>query len=143
VRDWTAYVRAHLSLPRLTPEREARIIREVAAQLEDFYRDAIARGATDAGADAFARAQVPDWARMARDVAHADRPHIRPRLDRVADRLETLVATHPQPGALTRTRRRAIVPNVPYIRPGGLFRRVRIWSDVMIRSCKRQCLPVS
>ena len=56
MRDWTAYVRAHLSLPQLTPDREARIIREVAAQLEDFYRDALARGAADAGADAFARA---------------------------------------------------------------------------------------
>ena len=99
MREWTAFVRAHLSLPQLTPEREARIIREVAAQLEDFYRDAVARGATDAEADAFARAQVGDWTRMARDVAHADRPHIRPRVDRVADHLETLAATHPQPGA--------------------------------------------
>ncbi len=99
MRDWTAFVRAHLSLPQLTPDREARIIREVAAQLEDFYRDAIARAATHAEADAFARAQVGDWTRMARDVAHADRPHIRPRIERVADRLETLAAIHPQPGA--------------------------------------------
>jgi hypothetical protein len=65
-----------------------------------FYRDAIARGATDAEADAFAGGQIRDWTRMARDVALADRPHIRPRVDRVADRLETLTATHPQPGAL-------------------------------------------
>ena len=99
MRDWTAYVRAHLSLPQLTPDREARIIREVAAQLEDFYRDALARGAPDEGADAFARAQVRDWTRLARDVEHANRPHIRPRVERVADRLETLAAIHPQSGA--------------------------------------------
>ena len=28
MRDWEQYVRAHLSLPDLTPEREARIRRE-------------------------------------------------------------------------------------------------------------------
>jgi hypothetical protein len=48
MRDWTAFVRSRLSLPDLAPEREARIIRELAAQLEDFYRDARARGASEA-----------------------------------------------------------------------------------------------
>ena len=99
MRDWPAFVRAHLSLPQLTPDREARIIRELAAQLEDFYRDARARGASEAEADAVARAQIDDWARMARDVAHADRRHVRPRLDRVATSLETFAETHPQKGA--------------------------------------------
>ena len=60
MRDWTSFVRTHLSLPQLTPEREARIIREIAAQLEDFYREAIAGGATEAQADAHARAQIRD-----------------------------------------------------------------------------------
>ena len=60
MRDWTAYVRAHLKLPALTPDREAHIIRELAAQLEDFYRDALARGAGEAEADAHARAQIRD-----------------------------------------------------------------------------------
>jgi putative ABC transport system permease protein len=99
VRDWTAFVRAHLSVPQLTAEREARVIRELAAQLEDFYRDALARGATEAEADAVARAQVGDWTRMARDVSHADRRHSRPRLDRVAANLEQIADTHPQRGA--------------------------------------------
>ena len=56
MRDWTAYVRAHLQLPALTPDREAHIIRELAAQLEDFYREARARGASEPEADAHARA---------------------------------------------------------------------------------------
>ena len=30
MRDWTAYVRAHLKLPALTPDREAHIIRDLA-----------------------------------------------------------------------------------------------------------------
>ena len=52
MRDWHAFVRGHLALPDLTPAREARIVRELAAQLEDFYREALAGGASEADADA-------------------------------------------------------------------------------------------
>ncbi|HEU4893788.1 MAG TPA: ABC transporter permease [Vicinamibacterales bacterium] len=93
MRDWTAFVRSRLSLPDLVPEREARIIRELAAQLEDFYRDARARGASEAEADAHARAQVGDWMRMARDVARADHRHARPPIQRFTNRLERLGST--------------------------------------------------
>jgi len=88
MRDWQAFVRAHLSLADLTPEREARIVREIAAQLEDFYRDAIARGATDADADHYARKQLTDWTKMAADVRRADRPHLRPATDRLVSSIE-------------------------------------------------------
>ena len=71
MRDWNAYVRAHLSLPALTPEREAHIVRDLAVQLEDFYRDAVAHGSSHDAADAFARQQIRDWDRLARDVASA------------------------------------------------------------------------
>src|SRR5688572_33443979 len=98
MRDWTAYVRAHLQLPALTRDREAHIIRELAAQLEDFYREALARGAAEPEADAHARAQIRDWDRMARDVADADRRHVRPRTGRFAASIEQLPKT--QPGVL-------------------------------------------
>ncbi len=88
MRDWQAFVRDRLNLPRLAPEREARIIRELAAQLEDFYRDALASGASDEAADAHACAQVRDWERMAQDVWLADRPHARPRIERLAGAIE-------------------------------------------------------
>ena len=88
MRDWQAFVRSRLSLPGLAPERESRIIRELATQLEDFYGEALARGATEVEAAAHAAAQIADWDRMARDVLGADRQHARPRLDRVADRLD-------------------------------------------------------
>ena len=88
MRDWTAFVRARMRLPGLTAEREARIVRELAAQLEDFYRDALARGLSDAAADEHARRQVRDWDRLTQDVWLADRPHARPRLDRLADVIE-------------------------------------------------------
>jgi putative ABC transport system permease protein len=88
MRDWQAFVRARLQLPDLEPDREARIIREVASQLEDFYRDAIARGAGEDEADAHAGSQITDWTRLARDVRRADWPHVRPRVDRLVNALE-------------------------------------------------------
>jgi putative ABC transport system permease protein len=88
MRNWEAYVRDRLSLPGLAPARETRIVREIAAQLEDFYQDAIARGLGDAEADAFARAQVADWRRMAQDLWLVDRANARPALERAAVALE-------------------------------------------------------
>ena len=88
MRDWQAFVRAHLQLADLTPEREARIVRELGAQLEDFYRDAEARGATPADADAYAQSQITDWTKMAADVRRADRPHVRPATDRLVATIE-------------------------------------------------------
>jgi len=98
MRDWQAYVRAHLRLPDLTPERESRVVRELAAQLEDFYREAIAAGATDETADAHARAQITDWPRMTRDLLRADHTHARPRVERLADRIEN--TSHSAPRAI-------------------------------------------
>src|ERR1700720_2023716 len=88
MRDWEAFVRAHLAVPDPTPERESRIVREIAAQLDDFYRDALARGAAPDVADAHARSQISDWQGLADDVRRADRAHWRPRVDRVVNTLE-------------------------------------------------------
>lgn len=89
MRDWQAWVRHRLALPDLTPAREARIVRELASQVEDFYREGLARGMSDAEADAFAQAQITDWSLFAREVLRADRRHFQPRLDRVSNVLET------------------------------------------------------
>ena len=88
MRDWQAYVRSHLTLPAHSPERQARIVRELAAQLEDFYRDAIAGGLSEEEADGHARSQITDWDRIARDVSRADRSHRQPRLERLANALD-------------------------------------------------------
>jgi putative ABC transport system permease protein len=98
VRDWHDYVRTHLRLSGVTPEREVHIVRELAAQLEDFYRDALARGHSERDADAYAVAQITDWARMAEDVRRADRAHAAPRLDRLTSALEALPPSQPQRG---------------------------------------------
>src|SRR5688572_28285792 len=88
MRDWHAYVRERLSLPDLTPERESRVVRELAAQLEDFYREAAARGLDHDEADAHARAQIRDWDGLASAVRIADHRHVRPRLERLADSIQ-------------------------------------------------------
>ena len=89
MRDWQAFVRARLPLDDLAPARAARIVREIAAQLEDFQREARAGGATDDEAEAHAAAQITDWTTLARDIHRAERRHTRPAIDRFADRVET------------------------------------------------------
>ena len=78
--------------PALTPERESRIVRELAAQLEDFYREALARGATEAEADAHrARADHRLGPHGAGRAGTPTGAMPRPRLDRLAEpRLETV-----------------------------------------------------
>jgi putative ABC transport system permease protein len=98
VRDWSAFVRARLSLPDLAPEREARIVRELATQLEDIYREGVAGGASESEADATACAEISDWARMARDLRLADQKHARPRMERLTNTIEDLA--RPRRGAL-------------------------------------------
>jgi putative ABC transport system permease protein len=100
VRDWRAFVRDRLRLPGLAPEREARIVRELAAQLEDFYRDARAAGATEDEADAHACRQVGDWDRMAADLLMADRANARPRLERAADAVQDRSARNGRGGQM-------------------------------------------
>jgi putative ABC transport system permease protein len=100
VRDWQAFVRSHFKLPNLAPEREARIVRELAAQLEDFYREAIAGGSSEADADAHACRQIRDWDRMAQDVWLADRRNARPGYERIIEpRLERLTEPRALPTA--------------------------------------------
>ena len=88
MRDWERYVRSQLSLPHLARGREARIVRELAAQLEDFYCEAIARGLTEPDADAHARAQIGDWTALADTLVDVDRVHVRSHLDRWSERLD-------------------------------------------------------
>jgi putative ABC transport system permease protein len=89
MRDWQAYVRSRLRVPDLTPEREARVVRELASQLEDFEREARTRGMDETAAEAHAKAQITDWDRLSRDVLRADRPHTQPAAERLAIRIES------------------------------------------------------
>jgi putative ABC transport system permease protein len=95
VRDWRAFVCERLRLPDVSPERESRIVRELAAQLEDFYRDALARGMNESESDAHACRQIRDWDRLAQDVWLADRKHARPRIERLTNTIEAKAGRRP------------------------------------------------
>jgi putative ABC transport system permease protein len=74
MRNWQRFVEERLALAGLPPARAAHIVRELASQLEDFYLEARGSGLSDEEADAHARAQITDWARMAADVGRAAGP---------------------------------------------------------------------
>jgi putative ABC transport system permease protein len=73
--DWRAYVRDRIRLPAMSPEREEEIVEELAAQLDDVFRDALNRGAGESDAIAAVEAHVPDWAALSREVSAANRRH--------------------------------------------------------------------
>ena len=70
--DWTGYVRQRLELTDLSPERRVEIEEELAHQLEDVYRGALAEGRTEAEALALCDEHVPDWDLFSRRVAAED-----------------------------------------------------------------------
>lgn len=67
--DWNGFVRAHLPGTGLRREREEEIVADLAQQLEDWYREALAGGASEKEAEELARRQVPDWKALAHDIA--------------------------------------------------------------------------
>src|SRR5512145_359587 len=71
MRDFKAFVRKHLTLV-LPPHRELKVIDEIAAQLEDTYESARARGLSDEEAWQLVQRQVPDWTRIGADILAAE-----------------------------------------------------------------------
>jgi predicted permease len=72
MRDFKAFVREHLTSLVLPPQRELKVVDELAAQLEDTYESARARGMSDEQAWQLVQRQVPDWTRVAGDIAAAE-----------------------------------------------------------------------
>lgn len=72
--DWTAYVRSHLPPLGVCAEREAEIVAELAAQLEEAYREALLEGFSEPDAAARAHSHVRDWPSLAAEIRSAERP---------------------------------------------------------------------
>jgi predicted permease len=72
--DWRAYARERLPKLGLRPEREAEIIEELAQQLEGAYSEACAAGVSEEAAHSAAAAQIPDWAKLAKEIRLAEEP---------------------------------------------------------------------
>lgn len=83
--DWKGYVRENLPEGRFRGEMQAQIEEEIAAHLEDVYSEALAKGATEAEAEARALAQVDDWQQLAEKIIGSRR---RAALSRSAAKLE-------------------------------------------------------
>jgi putative ABC transport system permease protein len=66
--EWKRYIRQNLHLRGLRADSEAEIIEDLAQQLEDAYREALAGGMTAAEALAFAEQHVPDWDSLSREL---------------------------------------------------------------------------
>jgi hypothetical protein len=58
MRDWQKWVRDCLELPRMSGARDDRIVAELAAHLEETWREARARGDTEEQAEALVRARL-------------------------------------------------------------------------------------
>ena len=71
--DWNTYVRAHLPILQVSPEREAEIAGELALQLDQAYADALAAGLSDDQATAAACKQIADWNCLAAAINDAER----------------------------------------------------------------------
>jgi len=66
--DWDQLVHSQLGRLAGPPEREAAIVAEIAAHLEDATEDALRAGAGERDAVERALALVPDWARLAHEL---------------------------------------------------------------------------
>ncbi len=82
MRDWRAYVREHLRLAEMKGHPQEEIVEEIAGQMEETYREALASGATEDRADAIAREHVDDWGELAEQIRRAKRRNIPSSTDR-------------------------------------------------------------
>ena len=78
MRDWRAYVRERLQLPALERLRDERIVEELAGQLEDLYRAAVARGVPADEAERQAIGSVADWEALGGRIADVERGNREP-----------------------------------------------------------------
>ena len=71
--DWSSYVRMHLRLTAVRPERESEIIEDLARQLDEAYREALRQGANESDARGQAEAHISDWAALSREISASPR----------------------------------------------------------------------
>ncbi|MGH9379290.1 MAG: ABC transporter permease [Thermoanaerobaculia bacterium] len=107
MRDLLAFVRQQVSSLALPSDREAKVVEEWSAQLEEAYEGLLADGLTDDEAWTALQRQIPDWNALSRELldaepvitrlVHADRPPLagptkRRVVSSLRDRLTTGVA---------------------------------------------------
>ena len=88
MRDWEGWVREYLDLPVMTGRRDLRVVAELAAHLEETWREARAGGASEEEAEALARSTLSDRAKAVQDLLEAERHHVAAEAARRAERVE-------------------------------------------------------
>ena len=73
--DWQRHVRQHLSLERLTAEREHEIVEEIASLLEQAYTEALDAGFSAKEARARALRHVEEWDELGQRIQSSERRH--------------------------------------------------------------------
>jgi predicted permease len=70
--DWVSFVRGHLRLEGIRPERESEIVEDLARQLDDAYRESLSRGMPDEQAIAHAKRQIANWTMLGRAISRLE-----------------------------------------------------------------------
>jgi predicted permease len=86
--DWKRYLREHLPLPQMRDHREERAIQELADHLEDLYREACSRGASDEEAEALVLRWLGPTDQAASELLASEPARLRARLNRWAEERE-------------------------------------------------------
>lgn len=86
--DWRKIVRTHLPRARFRGEQDEEIVEELAAHLEEAYREALARGATEEEAQVRALEEVEDWRGLAGAILRERRGAARSTAERRAEAAE-------------------------------------------------------
>ncbi len=74
--DWATWIRARLGPLPLRPLREAEIIAELAAHLEESYQERVRTGVPEEKARAATLAEVTNWAKLRRQILQAEKEGI-------------------------------------------------------------------
>ncbi|MGH9858486.1 MAG: hypothetical protein ACRD5F_00525, partial [Candidatus Acidiferrales bacterium] len=90
--DWKQFVSERLRLPALKMEREAEIIEDLAQQLDEAYRTALTRGATESQARQAALNEITDWNRLAQEITESETRHRRGLEERAMHSIENVSA---------------------------------------------------
>ena len=88
MRDWNGWLRDYLNLPAMTGAKDRRIIAELAAHLEETWREALASGASEAEADAQVLRKLGDREQAVRELLVAERHHAAAQAARRVERIE-------------------------------------------------------
>ncbi len=70
--QWNSFVREHLRLSGVRPEREVEIVEDLARQLDDAYREALAGGAAESEARDVATRHFSDWRALSDEISAAE-----------------------------------------------------------------------